>query len=172
RVRRYCGLRVPGKIEVRDDGDESLCGVVDDLANLGCGIEPAVGLVRGAGQFDIETHGLAAGAEPHELGKRRDLDAPALVFGEMPDQDVELVERHPVDQLLDLGHALEVPSGIEQQRAPGKTRTIDDRARGNLGGRSARPSGRRQQLPYGHAAVEHALRRARRYRDATIADVD
>ena len=84
-------------------------GIAHDVAHLGLGIEAAVGFVSGAGQFDVEAHRLAACTGFRELGVLGDLEAPALVLGQVPEQHVELVERHPVDQFLDVGDALEMP---------------------------------------------------------------
>jgi hypothetical protein len=83
----------------------------------------------------------------------------------MPDQHIELLERHPVDQLLDVGDALQMPPGIEQQRAPGEARLIIDDAGGNLGRGAADPAGGRQQLPQRDAAVEQAGWRTRDHAD-------
>ena len=47
-----------------------------------------------------------------------DLQPPRLVVGEMPVKDIELVQRHPVDELLDVLRRLIVTRGIEHESAP------------------------------------------------------
>ena len=69
---------------------------------------------------------LAPGAD---LGQPRialDLDAPALIVGQVPVQGVELVQREQVDELLDelLGH--EMPGNVEHHAAPGEARRVLD----------------------------------------------
>ncbi len=90
----------------------------------------------------------------------------------MPDEDVQLVEGHPFDQLLDFGNALEVPARIEHQRTPCETRMIDDRARRDFRCRTALPAGLRQQLKCRRAAVKNAFRRARGDNHGAIAHDD
>src|SRR6185437_9741685 len=133
---------------------------------LGLGVEAAVRIFGSSGQFDVETHRLAAGTGFRELWVLENLEAPALVLGQVPHQHVELVERHPVDQFLNIGDALKMPSGIEEQRAPCETRVIIDDALGYLSRGATDPAGRRKQLPQGDSPIEGAGRRARNYPDS------
>src|SRR5690606_31629651 len=96
--------------------------------------------------------GDAAAADFGELRVLPDLHAPALVVGQVPVQDVELVQGHRVDDLLDLVHAPEVARGVHHEAAPGKARRILDAHRRKPG--AGRIDG--GQLQQGHGAVEQA----------------
>ena len=74
------------------------------------------------------------------FGHDVDLDAPALVVGEVQVQHVELVEREQVDVLLHLVDGEEVARDVEHRAAPGEARMIGDAARRD------RPRGRLRML--------------------------
>ena len=80
-------------------------------------------------------------------------------------QHVELVQRHPVDELLDVLRRLEVPRGIEHQAAPCEARRIGDPQRGNIHGQPLHGI-RRDELPQRHRTVEESRGGARRDGDA------
>src|SRR5206468_4825380 len=112
---------------------------------------------------------LTERADRGQLRVLLDLDAPALVLGEMPVEDVELVER---EELEVFEHELlrhEVAADIEMAPAPTEARAIFD-----LDGRDSprRASDRRaaedlgwKQLPQRLRAVEDAGRFGRADRD-------
>src|SRR5439155_13798283 len=98
-----------------------------------------------------------------------DLDAPALVLGEMPVEDVELVEREEIEVFENELLRHEVAADIEMAPAPTEARTVFD-----LDGRDSprRSSDRRaaedlgcQQLPQRLRAVADAGRFGRPDRD-------
>jgi hypothetical protein len=64
-----------------------------------------------------------------QLRTRVDLNSPALIVGEMEVQDVELVERHDIDVLLDLPHGQEMACDVEHSAAPAKARLVHDSQR-------------------------------------------
>jgi hypothetical protein len=82
-----------------------------------------------------------------------DLDAPALVIGEMPVQRVHLVKGHPVDELFHVFHGLEVTRRIQHEPAPGETGRIRDRDHGHGHAEALLWFGGRE-LPQCHAAIE------------------
>jgi len=89
----------------------------------------------------------------------------------VPVQHVQLVQRHPVDQFLDVGDALEMPRRVEHQATPLETRVIGDHALRDRRGHSARGA-RSQQLPERDAAVEQTAWRTCRHPNVIVADVD
>ena len=103
-----CGA-VAGHLELRYDADAAVARVLDDLARILLGVEEVVGAE--AGEFGIE---LA-------------LDAEALIFGEVPVEDVELDGGHAVEGALDDVHRLEVAATVDHEAAPGKPGRIVDR---------------------------------------------
>ena len=91
---------VAGHLDLRHDHDVALARVLDHVADLLLGVEPAAAAAVGFG---------APGADAGELRVLAYLDAPALVVGQMPVQHVELVARQQVDLLLHQRHRDEVP---------------------------------------------------------------
>ena len=79
--------RVPRHFDFGNDRDETLGGVADDVANLVLRVEAAVALTVEARGFvpGVADHGLSTeAADLGELGILLDLDAPPLVFGQVP----------------------------------------------------------------------------------------
>ena len=116
---------------------------------------------------DLRLVALAA-----DLGEQRillDLNAPALIVGQMPMQHVELVQTHEVEDLFDLLFAEEVARLVDLEPSPLKARTVlDARARD---GRLAALFELRERR---HAQRLHAVDRAAPVRsgdlDAVLAD--
>ena len=52
----------------------------------------------------------------------------------MPVQHVELVQRHPVDEALDVFRRLEMPRRVQHESAPREARRIGDPQRGHIDG--------------------------------------
>ena len=102
-------------------------------------------------------------ADFRELRIFLDLDAPAVVVHQVPVERVHLVQRHGVEQLLDLGLGEEVAAHVEHQPAPAEARIILDRNAGHapLDAGDLLPllDLRRQELPERLDALEHARRR-------------
>ena len=160
RIRRDRRLRMARHFDFRNDGDVALGGVFHDVANLILRVEAAVS--RGRSDH------MRRRAPRADLGELRiflDLDAPALVVGEMPVHHVEFVDRHVVDEFLDEFRRLEMTRGIEHESAPGEARIVFD-----VDAAHARIAGR-EQLPQRDRAVEQSVRRARDDGDAIARDV-
>src|SRR5207302_11020816 len=98
-----------------------------------------------------------------------DLDAPALVLGEMPMEDIELVQREKIDVLEHELLRHEVASNVEVAPAPAEARSIldlDGRDRpGHAVDAPAPKDLGRKQLPQRVRAVEDAGRLGRADRD-------
>ena len=155
RVARDRRLRVAGHLDLGDDRHEARRRVRNDIAHLGLRVEAAVR--RGI----AGTGGLAPGADARELRISADLEPPALVVGQVPVQDVELVQRHPVDELPDELGRLVMPRGIQHEPAPGEARGVRDRQGRHVNALRVRGI-RGEQLPQRDRAVEKAARTARR----------
>ena len=157
------GAGVARHLQLGDHLDVPRRGVPQDLHVVGPGVEPApVGPVRlgpgavGGRQEAARVEGVPApGAHRGELGEARDLDAPALVVGEVEVEDVELVARHQVERPQHRGLGLEVARDVEHEPAVAEARGVHDRHRGE-GQPLGRGRGRRQQAPQGLQAVEDA----------------
>ena len=67
---------------------------------------------------------LAVGAHLLQLGIPLALDAEALVFAEVPVEDVHLHRGHAVDVALDHVDRLEVAAHVDHQAAPGEARLV------------------------------------------------
>ena len=155
---------MPRKIDFRHYGDAALIRIGNDVADLVLGVEAAVAYAVVAVPV-VAYHGaVAPGAD---FGKARilvDLYAPALVFGEVPVEAVELVDGHRVQYLLDLILAEEVPAAVQHQAAVAKARGVR-----NVAARQA-PSGsrvrlravnsHRQHLPEGLDGIQEAAEAA------------
>ncbi len=153
RVARDRRLRVAGHLDLGDDRHEARRRVRNEFAHLGLRVEAAVRRgIAGAG-------GLAPGADARELRILENLEPPALVVGQVPVQDVQLVQRHPVDKLPDELGRLVMPRGIEHEPAPGEARRIRDRHGRHVDACRARRIGG-EQLPQRDRAVEKAARTA------------
>src|SRR6185436_18558633 len=68
----------------------------------------------------------AAAADAREARVFADLDAPALVVGQVPVEGVEFVPGHPVECRFDELDGLEVAGRVEHQAAPGVGRGVVD----------------------------------------------
>ena len=153
------GGGVAGYIDLRHHLDVAGSGVGNDVGDLFLGVVAAVRARLSAGRIDA---GIAAGdAAAADLGQARvfpDLDAPALVVGQVPVEDVELVQGHRVEHALDLVHAVEVPGRIEHVAAPAKARRVLDPQRGHRGVAAGLAGGGLDQLPQRDRTVVQAGR--------------
>ena len=115
-----------GQLDLGHDGDAAFSRVCHHLARFGLGIEAAVGLsivlIPGTGDDRFRAEGTHFGQARILL----DLDAPALVFGEMPMEDIKLVESQGVDELLDESQREDMPAHIQVDAAPAKSGPIAD----------------------------------------------
>ena len=173
RVRGDHGLRMAGHLDLRHDRDEALSGVGDDLPDLLLRVETAVTLAVegrvGPCPLAADERLLPPRGDVRELRILLDLDAPALIVGEMPVEPVELVHRHQIQMFPDELERHEVTRDVEVRSSPGEPRHVLDRYRGHAPGNTwcgrRLIHGRQQQLPHRLDAVEHARGRSRRDRD-------
>src|SRR5207237_5814029 len=135
------GHGVPRHLYLRHDGDPALGRVTYDLADIVLRVETAVWFAGelAEGRILRSRSGHRVLAECADGGQLRvllDLDAPALVLGQMPVEDVELVQREEIDVLEDEFLRHEVAAHVEMAPAPGEARPILDLERRNRPGRS------------------------------------
>ena len=150
-----------GHVYLGNDVDIAVGSILHHLAYLLLGVVTAVALtvvdVRIAPHSSARTPGTHLG----EAGILLNLDAPALVVGEMPVKAVHVVQGQQVDVLLDEIDREEVSGAVQVHAPVTKPRRI-----GNDGGRQGYLGGRGeygQTLAQGLYAVEHALRSASGY---------
>ena len=125
--------RMAGHVEGRDDGDLSRLRGAQYVGIIGGGqIAVGRGILGGVGtELRLQARlfaqvGAAIGPHLGQFGQARDLQAPALVIAQMEMECVELVGRHLLDQLQDLGLAMEVARQIDVQPAKAIARRILD----------------------------------------------
>ena len=169
RIRHHGCRGMSGHFDFRHHVDMACGGIGDDVAHLLLCVEAADDARLAGLGIDVRLGRVARGHAPRahrsELGILFDLQAPGLVIGEMPVQRVHLVQRHPIDELLDVVDRLEIPRGIQHQAAPGETRRVRDGERGHIHADTLRRLGS-HDLPQRHAAVEKAGRSRRSNGDA------
>ena len=120
------GHAVAGDVDFGHHGHMTLGGIVDDVLHLLLGVVGLVGHVvihTGKETLDFAS---AVGAPGRELGVALELDAPALVVGEVPVKHVHLVQCQPVDVFLDIGHREEVAHHVEQHAAVAEAGSVVD----------------------------------------------
>lgn len=119
------GERVPGPVDLGDDGDEALGRVVDDLRVLLGRVEPGPARPRRPPLLRPTAH----------LGQPRqavDREPPALVVGQVQVQHVEAVVREVVDEPLDVLDRGEAPRDVEHRAAVRVARRVRDLDRRHL----------------------------------------
>jgi hypothetical protein len=119
RVGDLGGVHVPRHVDLGHDGDEARGGVPDQVAILRLGEEAAADAVHA---------GAGRGPDRGEPRPAVDLDAPALVVGEMQVQVVDLEAADLVDVPLDLVRGVEVPGEVQHRAAVGEPRVVHDGA--------------------------------------------
>ena len=148
RIRLERGVDVGRHVDLRHDHDVPVLRIAHEVREL-------VLRVVAAG---TAAH-LAEATDLRQLGPRLDLDAPALVVGEVQVQHVDLVEREHVDVLLHFARGEKVARHVEHRAAPREARMIRDGDGGNLprpGIYDLRFDLRRQELAQRLDAVKHA----------------
>src|SRR5439155_15190820 len=123
-------------LDLGNDRDEARLRVRDRLAYIVLRVVAAMPLaverpLRAIARGTADDRLLAPRADGGQLRVLLDLDAPALVLGEVPVEGVHLVEREQIDVLLDEAERHEVASGVEVSAPPGKTRRVLDRRGGH-----------------------------------------
>ena len=94
-----------------------------------------------------------------DLGQRRigvDLDAPGLIVGEVPVEPVELVPGEDLQELLDLGGAVELARHVEMRRRASRAPAHQDFACGRKKKSLRVPARAAQDLPKGDEPVKQA----------------
>ncbi|CAM3661088.1 hypothetical protein STAL104432_27240 [Streptomyces albus] len=127
------GLGVAGQLDLGDDGDVPFGGVGDDLAQVVLGVVAAVRAFVPQRRGTVPDAGAGPpGAGPGEARIAVDLDAPALVVGQVEVEDVELVGGEQVEDAQDTVLGQEVPGDVQHQAAPGVAGRVLDAAGGQL----------------------------------------
>ena len=117
---------VAGKIDLGDDDDVAVGRVGHDLAHLILGIETAVADAVVGVEVLADAGAVAPRADFREFRIFLDLDAPALVLGQVPVQPVDLIGGGNVDVALGLLNRPEMTAGIQMDAAVVKTRGVQD----------------------------------------------
>ena len=170
RIRGDRRLRMARQVDLRHHGDEALRGVLHDVADLVLRVIAAVRLGLSVRVASGRTGRNAAAAHFGQLRVLPDLDAPALIVGQVPVEGVELVQRHLVEQRLDFIDAAEVARDIEHQSTPDKARRVLDALCGDARLALAAIGG--GQLPQRDGAIEQAGRSARGDGGAAVGDIE
>ena len=136
-------------------------GVFHDLAHVVLCVESAVPRSVSLVAARITGRFAAPGADLRQERVFLDLDAPALIFGQMPVEHILFVHGHQVDELLDRLLRHEITADVEHHPAIGKMRLVFDPAAGGLPthalGTRIAVNGRRKQLTERLNAVESAV---------------
>ena len=160
--------RVTRAVDLGHDLDEVLCRVLHDLAVVGLRVEP-----RSAGSRRPAALGRAA--DRRELWPRVDGEAPTLVVRQVHVQGVQLVERHLVDESLDIVDGEEPTPDIEHRTAVLVARGVadaDGRDRPRSIDRVNRLDLVREQLPQRRHAAEQSFGVVRLDRDPRAVDLE
>ena len=147
-------IGMAGQIDLRHDGHVPARRVGDDLAVV------VLRVVATASAVCLGQAAVLSQARP-----ALDLDAPALVVGEVQVQDVELEQGHVVDVALHVVDAEEVARDVEHRAAVGEARVVGDRRRRD------RPFGRGGHRARGGCLARggHRARGGRFARDGCLA---
>ena len=108
------GKRVSGHIELGDDFNIVVVRIGDYLAYFVLGEMPRIFLVE---VVLPEIRAVAVRADGDKLGVAVNLNAPALVVGQMPVHSVHLDERRGIDELFDVLDRSHVACAVEHKRA-------------------------------------------------------
>lgn len=157
---------MPGHVDLGNDLDVALCGVGHDGAYVVLGVKTAVGfsivsVAAFVGLVVSADDGLPAyGPDLGQQGIAFDLDAPSLIFGEMPVKYVQLVHGEDVDETLHLVYGPEMTPGVEHSAAVCEAGFVADDDRGYCSVGS-------DELAECLQGVEHGLRGASENFDGT-----
>ena len=147
------GVAVPRHVDLGHDRDVARLRVGDDVRVLLLRVEPAVAAAD-----------LRLSADRREVRPRLDLDAPALVVGEVQMQPIDLVQRVQVDEPFDVLGLQKMAGDVEHRAAPLVSRHVDDVGRGHDQPPHVRRrmlDGRRQELSHRLHAVKQPRRLCR-----------
>ena len=132
---------MPRKFDFGNHRDETLRSVIHHVADLILRIVTAVRrfvefavLVVRAARIAADQRTAAYGTYFGEFRIFPDFDAPPLIVGQMPVEDVEFVQGHDVERLLHLIDREEVTADIEHHAPVTQTRFVLDRDDGQFDG--------------------------------------
>ncbi|CAI8374839.1 MAG: Uncharacterised protein [Cryomorphaceae bacterium] len=111
--RDHC-LAVPGQFNLRNHFDTQTTCVGHDLFQIFTAVRTAVNAIAKR----------AVGRHFCKFRVRIHRNAPPLIFGEVPVQDVKFIQRHDIELAFDLSHGEKVTADVEQYPAVGKGRRI------------------------------------------------
>ena len=155
------GAHVAGHVNLGDDGDVAAGGIGDEFADLLLRVK--IRAVRRA--VRIAAVAAAGGTRPDaallgNLGILLNLDAPALIVGDVPVQDIHLVGRHGVDLRAEGLRTHKMAGVVEVGAAPGQAGSVADDDAGGLpldvAHRAVGVNLRREELAQRLIAVERA----------------
>ena len=155
-------LRMARQVDLGNDRDAALGGVAHQRAQFGLGVEASDSRRRCRA---TRAGPLPPRADLGQLGIALDLEAPALVVGEMQMERVELHRRHLVDDPVERRQRLKMSRGIDHQSAPGKARRIANVEQRHRDRTAARAIGA-EQLRQRHRAIDQPGMRRRGNADA------
>ena len=117
-------------VDLGNHGDVALLGIGHDVARLLLCVVAAVR--RLVVQVGIGAHHGARSlrADGGELGIAFDLDAPALIVGQVPVKHVHVVQRQQVDEFLDEVHPPEVSRAVQVHAAIAESWCVGDHGSG------------------------------------------
>jgi len=148
---------VPRHVDFRDDGDVAIRRVSHYPPHVVLRIKPTIETRMAGGRIDVGGGGRSCRDAPRaNLRESRilfDLEAPALVIAQVPMQHVQLVKRHPIDELQHELRRLKVAHRVEHQATPRETGAIRD-ALGRNDDMTGSGTSRRGELPQCDGGVE------------------
>ena len=139
RISRHCCGEVAGHFNFGNDRDVEFLGVGHDIANLVLRIEIRAVLLVGPilAVFQIGIIGIGArSSHGRQFRIFLHFDAPALVVGQVPVEEIHLVISHDAQHLLDFLDREEVAAHVEHETAIGEARRVVDGNAGNRVGRA------------------------------------
>ena len=144
---------MPREVELWHHSHAPRVGVVDDFLELVLRVELAL--------VPMQERPLRL-----QLRKALRLQAPRIVLGEVPVEEIELVARHHVDDVLNALRRQIVAHRIQHESAPFETRPV-----GYTAERHVAPVGKPHDLVESHARPDFAEHAGCRYLRTILADI-
>ena len=126
RITRQSSQHVSGHIDLGDDGDMTLGSIADNLTGLSLGVETTVGDVVVKVGIGADDGARTLRTNLRKLRPFLNLDAPTLIVGEMPVENVHIMERQQVNELLHEVDGPEMAGAVEMHPSPGESRGVGD----------------------------------------------
>ena len=125
-----------GHFNLGDNRNVQRLRIGDHFADVVLRVESTVTPVRTVGgrrcRIQTKTHAAAPGTLAGQLGIFFNFNAPAVVIHQVPVEGIQLVHRHGVQQLFDLGLVEKVAADIQHESAPWEARLVGDIHAGQL----------------------------------------